>query len=609
VAFPLMHRTEQISGWSRGFATNPMDEGNLPKRLEHLSRTMARVLRHSGPIGPDGWCPLSDLMKVSEMAGWPKEDIVMVVKESFSKNRPRFELKDEDCKPGTLIRATHKHSCRITGQQRFPPRVVPPRFQGRNNHTATVTREAASSGYPASVTDPARTTERLSPPPVQNFAMSQRQSAHTAAHIAEENVPQQQQHQQQLPNEPVAPAKVVGKQEEDDPFFNGKDPWAKPPHVQARQMPSTVVPCQSDSRLNQAPQQRSRTALSTAGAGSGPPGSTTAAATAQPPSFPAAASKPKPPAPPGGGRELNEEVLAKALQAVKESSSRINDEHGVNHDPVGNCSNLAAYPSEVKSKPKPPQLNPPQLSRLAEVASPGKEVRSSTGSATLEFPLSPSVACSKPKPPAPPPGPPPKEALARKTLADATLASIAALESRTAVPSGVNGASSWDTSNAKGDLGNASSQPTTLQQHQQQHQQQQQQTPVLSEGLLPDHSAPASRSDDATSSTVDGHNHDNVSSSLAAPVADAVVDDAVNGVSECVQKASSGSGGCRVESNTGRVWEQYSIPNGGGYWWSTLDSSSWFREDSPQTWVKYQDPHSEKVYWHDEETKEWFFIM
>jgi len=98
-----------------------MEQCRLPQRLLPLSRIMARVLRHSGPgsgltIDSNGWCQLEALLRLDEMANWRHEDVVAVVQDSYSNNRPRFELSESPSTPGTSIRATTKHSCIQMGQ-------------------------------------------------------------------------------------------------------------------------------------------------------------------------------------------------------------------------------------------------------------------------------------------------------------------------------------------------------------------------------------------------------------------------------------------------------------------------------------------------------------
>jgi len=95
------------------------DQGNLPQRLEGLSRTLAMLLRHRGnflgmQFQEDGFVRLSDLMQVEipEIQRAQFEDIEVVVRESYSGDHPRFEFMEEQ--PGVwYIRATDKHTLTI----------------------------------------------------------------------------------------------------------------------------------------------------------------------------------------------------------------------------------------------------------------------------------------------------------------------------------------------------------------------------------------------------------------------------------------------------------------------------------------------------------------
>jgi len=110
----------------REYNVDPLDEGNLPSEFMPLSRMMARVLRHSGRsagliIDAEGWCSLTAMLRLPDLSGWRQEDVHTVVQESFSKTRPRFELKGSG--ESLQIRATHKHSF----DQRSVPRGAPQR--------------------------------------------------------------------------------------------------------------------------------------------------------------------------------------------------------------------------------------------------------------------------------------------------------------------------------------------------------------------------------------------------------------------------------------------------------------------------------------------------
>ena len=88
------------------------DEGNLPEHLAPLSRGMARILRHAGPSkgisfrGP--WCAVDAMLQQRDLQRFTPEQVRHVVKESFSKDRPRFELAWQE--NTEYVRATHKHT-------------------------------------------------------------------------------------------------------------------------------------------------------------------------------------------------------------------------------------------------------------------------------------------------------------------------------------------------------------------------------------------------------------------------------------------------------------------------------------------------------------------
>lgn len=88
------------------FKVDPEDQGNLPERLLPLSRALARVLRHT-VCGQDseGWTRIDRIMDLPEMSSWTEDDLDLVVAESFSKDKPRFEVHRRHY--ARLIRATH----------------------------------------------------------------------------------------------------------------------------------------------------------------------------------------------------------------------------------------------------------------------------------------------------------------------------------------------------------------------------------------------------------------------------------------------------------------------------------------------------------------------
>jgi len=175
------------------YTQDPRDQGNLDQRLVPLSRSLARVLRHAGAelglaCDDQNWFLLRDAMR--GLPAWTEFDVREVVRDSFSKHRPRFELSESA--NGVRIRATHKHSVggglsrkpwipyqgyavargfiagsnTVCPQLQLPgPAVVPPRaFVGASSsHSAVV-----GSGLAAD--DPTRPSElkvsRLAQPPI-----------------------------------------------------------------------------------------------------------------------------------------------------------------------------------------------------------------------------------------------------------------------------------------------------------------------------------------------------------------------------------------------------------------------------------------------------------
>uniref|UniRef100_A0A7S1AYK5 2'-phosphotransferase n=1 Tax=Noctiluca scintillans TaxID=2966 RepID=A0A7S1AYK5_NOCSC len=107
-------RQFQVLGCLVGVSTVPWIPwmpGILPEHLVGLSRTLARLLRHSGVgeglhIDRDGFCRTDEIKY--HIGGVSDADLMAVVNESFSWNQPRFQTKE--CNGEVLIRATHKHS-------------------------------------------------------------------------------------------------------------------------------------------------------------------------------------------------------------------------------------------------------------------------------------------------------------------------------------------------------------------------------------------------------------------------------------------------------------------------------------------------------------------
>jgi len=75
---------------------------------------------------------VQDLLRHPEVRGYTYDDICVIVRESHSKDKPRFEIVLESQTPGEphipLIRATHKHTRVNTVVQRMkrPPPLMPP---------------------------------------------------------------------------------------------------------------------------------------------------------------------------------------------------------------------------------------------------------------------------------------------------------------------------------------------------------------------------------------------------------------------------------------------------------------------------------------------------
>eukprot|EP00397_Hematodinium_sp_SG-2012_P019515 GEMP01020052.1.p1 GENE.GEMP01020052.1~~GEMP01020052.1.p1 ORF type:complete len:450 (+),score=111.59 GEMP01020052.1:169-1518(+) len=138
------------------------DIGDLPKHLIALSRDLAHFLRHCAgteeypSLSPQGWMAVRILrtMRFRTLHHISDEDIHKVVQESFSKQKPRFQLRTNE---GELeIRALHNHSINVVvsnpspsennnnrvvlipAQGRMPPPTFPPpRFIQQQNITST----------------------------------------------------------------------------------------------------------------------------------------------------------------------------------------------------------------------------------------------------------------------------------------------------------------------------------------------------------------------------------------------------------------------------------------------------------------------------------------
>ncbi|CAK9018971.1 unnamed protein product [Durusdinium trenchii] len=95
---------------------DPDDQGDLPDRLMPLSRLMGKLLRYKPDyfrrmgvvMDADGWVPLTELLSLDDFVDFAAADVREVVKESYSKDQPRFECREQG---GRLeIRALHKRA-------------------------------------------------------------------------------------------------------------------------------------------------------------------------------------------------------------------------------------------------------------------------------------------------------------------------------------------------------------------------------------------------------------------------------------------------------------------------------------------------------------------
>jgi len=90
---------------------DPQDVGNLPPRLLPLSRKLATFLRHRAggirEIDDEGWTPIQQVLALEDFREYNHSDLRTVVEESFSKDKPRFEIKTRE-DDVVLIRAAHK---------------------------------------------------------------------------------------------------------------------------------------------------------------------------------------------------------------------------------------------------------------------------------------------------------------------------------------------------------------------------------------------------------------------------------------------------------------------------------------------------------------------
>ena len=88
-----------------------------PRKMEQLSRSMTRLLRHDGPqkglkMDASGWCEVQSLLNLPDMKRWSVDAVRYVVEHSRDKATGglRFQLQHETEKI-VWVRATRGHSC------------------------------------------------------------------------------------------------------------------------------------------------------------------------------------------------------------------------------------------------------------------------------------------------------------------------------------------------------------------------------------------------------------------------------------------------------------------------------------------------------------------
>lgn len=101
-------------------AQDPRDLGNLPSHLLPLSRDLAHFLRHCAGkdefpcLNPQGWIAVRILqtLRFRTLHHVSNEDLDIVVRESYSKQKRRFEFRDN--RGEKEIRAVHNHSLNVS---------------------------------------------------------------------------------------------------------------------------------------------------------------------------------------------------------------------------------------------------------------------------------------------------------------------------------------------------------------------------------------------------------------------------------------------------------------------------------------------------------------
>lgn len=100
---------------------DPDDQGNLPAELVDVSRTLARLLRHDRTlVDENGWCSVKELKLLPDLFGISSQDVEIIVKESYSKSQPRFEL--ETRHQEMYLRAAHKRTIGVFNSRDEEPR-------------------------------------------------------------------------------------------------------------------------------------------------------------------------------------------------------------------------------------------------------------------------------------------------------------------------------------------------------------------------------------------------------------------------------------------------------------------------------------------------------
>ncbi|CAE7769965.1 unnamed protein product [Symbiodinium sp. CCMP2456] len=129
---------------------DPEDRGSLRQSLLPLSRQLATRLRYKDgflrkmgiDMDQDGWTDLSQILSLEEFARWNTRDVKEVVQESYSKDKPRFQISDRGNR--LFIRAFHKRpgaEPEWLRKDRFrertpspgPPELPPDPFEGSDD--------------------------------------------------------------------------------------------------------------------------------------------------------------------------------------------------------------------------------------------------------------------------------------------------------------------------------------------------------------------------------------------------------------------------------------------------------------------------------------------